>query len=63
MKLSMKQKQTQRYERGNLWLPGEDGEGRMIGGLGLADASYHAENGWTTKSSCIIQETVFNILW
>ena len=54
MNLSMKQKQTQRYERGNLWLPGEDGEGRMIGGLGLADASYHAENGWTTKSSCII---------
>ena len=38
------------------------GEG-WIGSLGLADANYYIQNGYTTRSYCIAQGTIFNILW
>ena len=33
-----------------------------IGSLGLADANYYIENGYTTRSYCRAQGTIFNIL-
>ena len=45
------------------WLPKRRGmvEG-WIGSLGLADANYYIQNGQTTRSYCIAQGTIFNIL-
>ena len=40
---------------------GTVGEG-WTGSLGLADASYYMLNGKTTRSYCIGQTTIFNIL-
>ena len=59
MNLSTKQTQTQRTD---LWLPRgkEVGEGR-IGSLGLADANHYTLNE-STRSYCIAQGTMFNIL-
>ena len=36
---------------------------RWIWSLGLADANYYRQDGYTTKSSCRAQGTLFNILW
>ena len=33
------------------------------GRLGLADESFHIENGWMTRSYCIAQRTMFALLW
>ena len=38
------------------------GEG-WIGNLGLADANYYIQNGKTTRSYCITQGTIVNVLW
>ena len=37
------------------------GEGRT-GSLGLSDANYYIQNGSTTRSYCIAQGTIFNVL-
>ena len=29
---------------------------------GLADVSYYIDIGWTTRSNCIVEGTLFNIL-
>lgn len=48
----------------DLWLP--KGwrwmEGR-IGRLGLADANYYMQSGWTARSYYLAQGTIFKILW
>ena len=63
MNLSSKQKQTRRHREqtcgcqwGMKW--GRNG----LGSLELADANYYIQNGETTRSYCIEQGTIFNIL-
>ena len=36
--------------------------GGGLGSLGLADANYHIQDGWTTRTYCIAQATISNIL-
>ena len=62
MNLSMKQKQTQRYERGNLQMPGQDGEGWMHWGCGISRCELSCRECVNNKSYGIAQETVSNIL-
>ena len=46
-------------QRIDLWLPKwRVGEG-LDRGLGLADVSYHIQNGYTTRPYCIGQITIF----
>ena len=63
MNLSMKQKQTQKFERGNLWLPGEDGEERMHWGCGISRCALLCRECVNNKAYDIAQEIVSNILW
>ena len=54
--------QTQRTD---LWSPrggGESGRG-MDWELGLADANYYTDSGWTTRPYCTAQGTIFTTLW
>ena len=63
-KLIYNQKQTHKYREKTCGRQREGvvEEGR-IGSVGLADANYYIENGWTRRSYCTAQETMFNILW
>ena len=61
--LSTKQKQTQRHREQTCGCPGGgEVEEEWTGSLGLADPSYCIENGQTTRSYCIAQRTIVNIL-
>ena len=61
--LPIKQKQTHRHREQTCGCQGGGGEGEGgTGSLGLVDANCYIENGWTTRSSCRAQGTIFNIL-
>ena len=58
-----KQKQTHRHREETWGCQGVGSSGKgWIGSLGLADANYYVENGQTTRSYCIGQGTISNIL-
>ena len=60
MNMSAKQKQTHRYRKQSFGYQGESGG--KIGSFGIAEANYSTQDGQTTKTYCIAQETIFNIL-
>ena len=60
MNMSAKQKQTHRYRKQSCGCQGE-GEGK-IGSFGIAEANYSTQDGQPTKTYCIAEGTIFNIL-
>ena len=60
MNMSVKQRQTHRYRKQSCGCQGES-EGN-IGSLGIAKANYYTQDGPTTETYCIAEETIFNIL-
>ena len=60
MNILMKQKQTHRPRKETCGCQG--GQGEMAWSLGLIDANYYMQNGWKTRSYCVAQGIVFNIL-
>ena len=62
MNLFTKQKDTQN-QRMNLWLPGGKGRERELGSLGLTCTHCCIKNGQPTRTYCIAQGTLLNILF
>ena len=60
MNILMKQKQTHRPRKKTCGC--QVGQGGVAWSLGLIDANYYMQNGWRTRSYCVAQGTVFNIL-
>ena len=61
LSLSTKQKHRTQTQRTDLWLPrGKQLGKERSGKLWLADLSFY-ENGWTTKSYCVVQRELYSI--
>ena len=58
--MNLSKKQTHRHKEQTCGCQGGVEVG-WIGNLGLVDANYYVQNGYTAKSHCIAQVTIFNI--